>query len=124
MNVEKLKDSIRIGFVSYSLNEQYNGVTNLEKYIPVATNVYSYNAKDASDYNCDGNIPYETFNSFGYTGGILDDTVLLSTKYGFISKIDVYIWLEEKDVNSNVEIFDTTIQINLRFLAVSTEEID
>ena len=46
----------------------------------------------------------------------------MSTTYGEISKLDVYIWLEEKDVNSNVEIFDTTLEVNLRFQAVSTEE--
>ena len=122
-DIEKLKDSLRVGFVSYSLNENYNGTTNLEKYVPSATNIYSYNAKDASDYNCGGNIPYVTFNRFGYTGGTLwEDTVILSTTYGEISKLDVYIWLEEKDVNSNVEIFDTTLEVNLRFQAVSTEE--
>ena len=124
-DVEKLKDALRVGFVTYAINDQYNGITNLEKYIPVATNIYSYNAKDASDYNCGGEVPYETFNLFGYTADTLwKDTVILSTSYGEISKVDVYIWLEEKDINSSVEIFDTTLQVNLRFLAVSTEEID
>ena len=124
--INKMVDSLRIGFLSYSTREIPTSSGTEISYEPFETNVYSVNAKTPDNYkDVDvGTMPYKTFNNIGHTSGILDDVVLLSVAANKVSKLDVYIWLESKDVNCDEGIFNIALKINLRFLAVKVEEAD
>lgn len=117
--VNKIVDSMRIGFLAYSTRETPTSSGIEISYDPIKTNVYSVNAKTNASY-VDG-LKYETFNNIGHTEGILDDVVLLSVKANKVSKLDVYIWLEKNDINCIENIPSSLIQINLRFLGVKNE---
>lgn len=119
--INKIISSMRVGFVSYSTRETPSSNGIVTSYDPLATNVYSVNAKTNESYV--GNVkPYETFNSIGHTEGIEDDVILFSVKAKKINKLDVYIWLENKDVNCIENIPSSLVKINLRFLGVTIEE--
>ena len=117
--VNKAIDSLRIGFLAYSTRETPTGSGIEVSYDPIRTNVYSVNQKTDASY--DGGLTYNTFNTIGHTGGILDDVVLLSTKANKVSKMDIYVWLESKDRSCEESIFNSLLRINLRFLAVNVE---
>lgn len=117
--VDKIVDSMRIGFLSYYTRETPTSSGIEISYDPVKTNIYSVNEKTNASYV--GGLRYETFNNIGHTEGILDDVVLLSVSANKVSKLDVYIWLEKKDVNCVENIPSSLVQINLRFLGVKTE---
>ena len=121
--IAKMVDSLRIGFLAYSTRETPTGSGTEINYDPLYANVYSVKEKSDSNYKS-GLKPYETFTSLGHTEGTLDDVVLLSVAANKVSKMDVYIWLENQDVNCNESIFNAALQVNLRFLAVNTEEDD
>ena len=117
--ISKIVDSVRIGFLAYSTRETPTGAGIEISYDPISTNVYSVNDKTDSSY-VDGIMPYHTFNAKGYTGGI-DDVILLETTANKVSKMDVYIWLEDKDISCSEDVFNSILRINLRFLAVKNE---
>lgn len=117
--IEKMVDSIRIGFLAYSTRETPTGSGIEVNYDPLKTNVYSVNPKTDASYE-DG-LKYNTFTNIGHTEGILDDVVLLKTQANKVSKMDIYIWLEDKDINCNESIFNSILKVNLRFLAVNVE---
>jgi hypothetical protein len=117
--VEKMVDSLRIGFLAYSTREIPTGSGIEISYDPIKTNVYSVNPKTDASYV--GGLTYNTFTNIGHTEGILDDVVLLSTKANKVSKMDIYIWLESNDVNCSESIFNTILKINLRFFAFNVE---
>ncbi len=117
--VNKMADSLRIGFLAYSTRETPTGSGIEISYDPIKTNIYSVNPKTDASY--EGGLNYNTFTTIGHTQGILDDVVLLNTKANKVSKMDVYIWLEDKDINCNESIFNSMLKINLRFLAVNVE---
>ena len=120
--IAKIVDSLRIGFVAYSTREIPTGNEVEIRYDPIDTNVYSLNEKNDSSYKTFK--PYETFNNIGHTSGILNDVVLLETNANKVSKMDIFIWLESEDINCNESIFNSMLQINLRFLAVKKESGD
>lgn len=126
--ISKMVDSIRIGFLAYSTREIPTGSGTTEvTYTPLYTNVYSVNEKTDESYSKDGNPglkPYETFTSLGHTEGALNDVVLLNVQANKVSKLDVYIWLENQDKSCEQSIFNTQLRVNLRFLAVNVEEDD
>ena len=121
--INKMVDSLRIGFLAYSTRETPTSSGTEISYIPLLTNIYSVNPKTSENYEGvePGTVPYKTFSNIGHTSGILDDVVLLNVKANKVSKLDVYIWLESKDVNCDESIFNTELKINLRFLAVKEE---
>ena len=117
--IVKFVDSMRIGFIAYSTRETPTSSGLEISYDPIFTNVYA--TKEKTDASYEGGLkPYDTFSSIGYTERE-DDVILLSTHANRVSKLDVYIWLEDEDVNCNESIFNSKLQINLRFLAVKTE---
>lgn len=119
--INKIINSMRVGFVSYSTRETPTSNGIVVSYDPLATNIYSVNTKTNESYV--GNIkPYETFNNIGHTEGIENDVVLFSVKAKKVNKLDVYIWLENKDVDCIENIPSSLVKINLRFLGVTTEE--
>lgn len=118
--ITKMIDSLRIGFLAYSTREVPTSSGIEIYYDPIETNVYSVNEKIDASY-VGGIKPYNTFSNTGHTSGILDDVVLLSVAANKISKLDVFIWLEGNDVNCNEDIFNSLLQVNLRFLAVKNE---
>lgn len=118
--INKMVDSLRIGFLAYTTREVPTSSGLKINYDPIFTNVYSVNNKTNASYE-GGLMPYETFTNIGHTEGILDDVVLLNTNANKIHKLDVFVWLEDKDVNCNESIFNTKLQVNLRFLAVKNE---
>lgn len=126
--IAKMVDSIRIGFLAYSVREIPTGSGTSEiTYTPLSTNVYSVNEKTDESYSKDGKPglkPYETFTSLGHTEGALNDVVLLNVKANKVSKMDIYIWLENQDKSCEQSIFNTQLRVNLRFLAVNVEEDD
>lgn len=120
--INKMVDSLRIGFLSYSARELPTSSGVKVEYDPIETNVYSVNEKNNNSYK-DNLLHYETFRNIGYTEG-MDDVCLLSVVANKVGKMDIYIWLEGEDVNCNESIFNSLLQINLRFLAVKTESGD
>lgn len=120
--INKMIDSIRIGFLAYTTRETPTGSGIEINYDPIKTNIYSVNAKTDASYV--GGLTYNTFTNIGHTQGILEDVVLLSTHANKVSKLDVYIWLESKDVSCMESIFNSSLKINLRFLAVNVESGD
>ena len=120
-HVNKIIDCLRVGFLSYSTRETSVNNEVFTVYEPLDTNIYSVNPKTNESY--EGNLkPYETFNSIGHTEGIENDVVLFRAKAKKIHKLDVYIWIENKDVNCIEYIPSSLVKINLRFLGVSVEE--
>jgi hypothetical protein len=118
--INKIINSIRIGFVSYDTRETPTSNGIVTSYDPLNTNVYSVNAKTNESYV--GNVkPYETFNNIGHTEGIENDVVLFTAKAKKIHKLDVYIWLEGKDIDCIENIPSSLVKINLRFLGVTIE---
>lgn len=121
--IEKMIDSLRIGFLAYTTRETPTGSGTQISYDPLYTNVYSVKEKNDSNYKS-GLKPYETFNNLGHTEGALDDVVLLNVMANKVSKLDVFIWLENQDVSCNESLFNVLLQVNLRFLAVNVEGVD
>lgn len=117
----KIVSSMRVGFLSYTTAERPTSNGIVIEYSPLNTNVYSYEEKINTNYE-DDVLPYETFTSLGHTEGIEDDVILFSAEAHKIQKLDVYIWLEEKDRECIENIPSLQMQINLRFLGVKTEE--
>lgn len=120
--VNKIVNSIRVGFIAYSTREvpTSSGIDII--YDPIDTHIYSVNEKIDSSYK-DGLKPYETFYNIGRSE-IVDDVVLLDVTSNKVSKMDIYIWLESEDVSCDESIFNSPLQINLRFKAVKIEEAD
>jgi len=118
--IDKMVDSLRIGFLAYSTRETPTGSGIEVNYDPISTHVYSVNEKTDVSYN-NGVKPYETFTHTGYTSGILEDVILLSTHANKVSKMDIYIWLESKDVSCEESVFNALLRINLRFFAINNE---
>jgi len=118
--IAKMVDSLRIGFLAYTTRETPTSSGTEISYEPSDANVYSVNEKTVDSYKVveNGVLPYETFTNIGHTEGILNDVVLLNVNANKVSKLDVYIWLENNDVNCDESIFNTMLRINLRFLAV------
>lgn len=117
--INKYVDSLRIGFVAYSTNETVTSSGTEISYLPFNSNIYSVNEKIDASYKS-GLKKYDTFNRI-YTGGVLDDKVLLNVKANKVSKMDVVIWLENDDINCGESIFNTKLQVYLRFFAVNVE---
>ena len=120
--ISKMVDSLRIGFLAYSTRETPTGSGIEISYDPISANIYSVNEKTDASYG--GVKPYETFSNIGHTSGIWEDVVLVTTKANKVSKMDVYIWIESQDLSCNESIFNSILQINLRFLAVNIESGD
>lgn len=112
-------DSLRIGFVAYSTNETVTSSGTEISYLPFNSNIYSVNEKTDASYKS-GLKKYDTFNRI-YTGGVLEDKVLLNVKANKVSKMDIVIWLENDDINCGESIFNTKLQVYLRFFAVNVE---
>lgn len=115
-DVNKIVDSIRIGFLVYNTVKIDNGPNVDTTYTPVNTLVYSENEKTSESYK-DVSIgkPYETFSSLRYTNDPDRDVVLFSTKANEVKKIDVFIWLESQDKSCDVKIFDAKLTIEMVF---------
>lgn len=122
--INKMIDSLRIGFLSYTTRETPTSSGTEISYEPFETNVYSVNPKNVDSYKVvEGNVvPYKTFSNIGHTSGILEDVSLIRVNSNKVSKMDVYIWLEENDVSCSESIFNVALKINLRFLAVKVED--
>ena len=119
--VNKIINSLRIGFLAYSTRETPTSNGIVVDYDPIHTNVYSVNEKTPESY-VGGIKPYNTFTSIGHTEGIEDDVVLFSVEASKVSKLDVFIWLEKNDVDCIENVPNSLVKINLRFLGVNTEE--
>ena len=121
--IRKAVDSIRIGFLAYSTRETVVGSGIIEnEYDPIKTNIYSENQKNDESYS--GIKPYDTFYKMqlGYTDNGLDDEfALLSAQANKVSKLDIFIWLENQDLSASESLFNIALSINLRFLAVNVE---
>lgn len=117
--INKMVDSLRIGFLAYSTRETPTSSGVKVDYDPIETNIYSVNEKNNNSYK-DNLLHYETFKNIGYTEGP-DDVCLLSVAANKVGKMDIYIWLEGEDVNCDESIFNSLLQINMRFLAVKKE---
>lgn len=118
--MNKIRDSLRVGFLSYNTVETPVGGEIETTYTPNKVNIYSVNAKTNDSYT-DG-LKYETFTNIGYTEGIENDVVLLEVSANKVSKLDVYIWLEAKDKNCVSNVMSSVLRVNLGFLGVKTEE--
>jgi len=115
----KIIDSLRIGFLAYTTRETPTGSGIEISYDPIHTNVYAVNEKTNESYE-GNNMTYSTFDDLGYNERA-EDVILLSTQANKVSKMDVFIWLEDKDVSCELSIFNVLLQINLRFFAVNNE---
>lgn len=120
--INKMVDSLRIGFVSYSTREIPTSSGIEISYSPISANVYSVKEKNDTSYK--NGLKYNTFNSIGYTAGIKDDVVLLNVKANKINKMDIYIWVESEDISCDESLFNVLLKVNLRFEAVKNESGD
>ena len=117
--VKKLVDSLRIGFVAYD-SEIIEGDTY---YTPVKTNIYSVNEKGEESYRFH-EMPYETFSTIGYYEGLAGDEILLNVKGGETAKLDIYIWIEDADLSSNAVVYDSYLEVYMRFRAVVKDVVN
>jgi len=115
-DINKIVDSLRIGFLVYNTVKIDNGPNVDTTYTPVDTLVYSENEKTNESYkDVTTGKPYETFTSLRYTNDSDRDVVLFSTKANEVKKIDVFIWLESQDKSCEVKIFDAKLTIEMVF---------
>ena len=76
------------------------------------------------DDSYEGVKPYETFSNIGHTSGIWEDVVLLTTKANKVSKMDIYIWIEDADLSSNAVVYDSYLEVHMRFRAVVKDVVN
>ena len=121
-DVTKIIDSVRVGFLAYETIEKPTPDGIKLEYKAKQTNIYSVNQKTDESYL--GGLKYETFNNLGHTSGAQNDVILMSTEANKIYKMDIFVWVESKDVNCIQDVINVNLNINLRFLAVKNESGD
>ncbi len=111
---EDLLSSVKIGFAAYSTIYQDVETEYLPHYSsePVSVNVYSPSGEDLPDYN--------TFKKLGYSNNSEEDTILFKAEKEKITKLEVYIWVEAEELDTNLSAL-CNLKISMTFDGVIIE---